>query len=125
MMILVSSNVIYGATPAQISLDHPEHDFGKFNMRDDIEHTFVVTNIGEQPLVITNVATSCSCLKASISKRPLRGGESRTMKVKYDAHKMPVGPFERTIEISSNSKIRQVYIIKLIGRSCYIPRKEQ
>lgn len=36
-------------------------DFGDINQGDKVEHTFVFTNNGDTPLVISNVAVTCGC----------------------------------------------------------------
>ena len=63
----------------------------------------IFTNDGTVPLVVTRVITSCSCLKASYSKRPVAPGESGTISIIYEPHKSEPGVFNKVIQIYSNS----------------------
>ncbi len=47
--------------------------------------------------------SSCSCLKASYSKRPVAPGESGTISIIYEPHKSEPGVFNKVIQIYSNS----------------------
>ena len=69
----------------------------------DLVREFTFTNDGTVPLVVTRVITSCSCLKASYSKRPVAPGESGTISIIYEPHKSEPGVFNKVIQIYSNS----------------------
>ena len=61
------------------------HDFGDVPRKGgDLVREFTFTNDGTVPLVVTRVITSCSCLKASYSKRPVAPGESGTISITYE-----------------------------------------
>ena len=55
-----------------ISFDKKEYDFGNI-VRENKEYTctFLLENKTDKPLVLLSVNTSCSCLKARYSRRPL------------------------------------------------------
>lgn len=44
-----------------ITWDKSTHDFGDINQGDKVEHTYVFTNAGNEPLIITNVQVTCGC----------------------------------------------------------------
>ncbi|SRR5690606_12290665 len=46
---------------AVITWEKQTHDFGDIIQGDKVEHTFHFTNTGNEPLIITNVQTSCGC----------------------------------------------------------------
>ena len=80
------------------------HDFGDVPRKGgDLVREFTFTNDGTVPLVVTRVITSCSCLKASYSKRPVAPGESGTISITYEPHKSEPGVFNKVIQIYSNS----------------------
>ena len=49
------------------------------------------------------VRTSCTCTKASFSKRPVAPGERGVVKVIYEPHKKEPGAFSKVIQIFSTS----------------------
>ncbi len=94
------------------------HDFGDVERRrSEIEYTFTIENRGDEPLIITRVVRSCSCMKAHISKRPIAVGESREMRVVYEVHKMPEGPFSKVVQIYSTSRDGGFMQFTIMGRS--------
>ena len=62
--------------------------------------TFTITNVGEYPLIIQNVETSCGCTTPSWTRKPIKPGKKGEIKVIYDA-KYP-GRFHKTITVFSN-----------------------
>ena len=71
--------------------------------RGDLVHDFVVENEGTVPLVVTRVFTSCSCLKASYSKRPIPPGGTGVIRITYEPYKSEPGTFYKVIQVYSNS----------------------
>ena len=69
--------------------------------KDDGVRTFEFTNIGNEPLVITNVKSSCGCTVPSKPEKPVLPGESGKIDVKYN---MAVGRIAKTITVESNAK---------------------
>ena len=58
---------------------------------------------GTAPLVLVRVITSCSCLKASFSKRPVEPADSGVIRITYEPHKSEPGAFNKVIQVYSNS----------------------
>lgn len=89
---------------AVLCMDDPFYDFGDVLRRGgDLVHDFAIRNEGSVPLVITRVVTSCSCLKAVFSKRPLAPGEEGVIRIVYEPHKSESGTFHKVIQVYSNS----------------------
>lgn len=87
-----------------LRMDHPTYNFGDVPRKGgDLVHDFVFTNDGTVPLVVTRVITSCSCLKASYSKRPVAPGDSAVIRITYEPHKSEPGTFNKVIQVYSNS----------------------
>jgi len=61
---------------------------------------FEFKNTGSEPIMITNVATSCGCTKAAQPTEPVKKGKSDKIIVNYDTKR--VGPFTKTITVSTN-----------------------
>ncbi len=62
--------------------------------------TFEFTNTGDEPLVITNVRSSCGCTVPSKPEAPIMPGKSDKIEVKYN---MGLGPISKTITVESNA----------------------
>lgn len=89
---------------AHLALSRTGHDFGDIARRGgDVQAAFEVTNDGTVPLVITRIVTSCSCLKASYSKRPVPPGEKTLICLTYEPHKAEAGTFHKVVQVYSNS----------------------
>ncbi len=85
----------------EVSFDKAEIDFGAFSMNENKEGKFVLTNTGQNLLVIHDVVTSCGCTKVEYSKQPLRVGETTELTVRYEADE--TGHFNKAITIYSNA----------------------
>ena len=80
------------------------HDFGDIPRKGgNLVREFEFVNDGTEPLVLLRVLTSCTCTKASFSKRPVAPGERGVVKVIYEPHKKEPGAFSKVIQIFSTS----------------------
>jgi hypothetical protein len=62
--------------------------------------TFEFKNVGNAPLVITNVQSTCGCTVPSFPKEPIMPGKIGKIDVKYN---MAPGPIRKTITVESNA----------------------
>lgn len=60
------------------------HDFGVVPRGAQLKHSFKITNIYKEPLQITQVRVSCSCLTATPSTNLLMPNESATLDISMD-----------------------------------------
>lgn len=87
-----------------LQFEDPTYDFGDVPRKGgDLIHEFRFVNDGSKPLVILRVITSCSCLKASFSKRPVAPADSGVIRIIYQPLKSEPGTFNKVIQIYSNS----------------------
>lgn len=84
----------------EVSVNQTEIDFGRFPKTEKQERSFVLTNAGEQLLVVHDVVTSCGCTKVEYSKQPVRPGETLELKVIYEAE--DTGHFNKTVTVYCN-----------------------
>ena len=72
-------------TFTEVSIDNVVMDLGRFPMSEKQESDFVLTNTGNNLLVIQDITTSCGCTKVEYSKEPIRPGGTLKVKVIYEA----------------------------------------
>ena len=86
---------------AIITFAEAEHDFGTIEQNSAAEYAFVYKNTGKEPLVISNVQTSCGCTVPEWTRDPVNKKKSGVVKVKYNTH--AAGSFNKTITVYSNA----------------------
>ena len=94
-----------------VVFDKTAVDFGDV-LRENKNYTctFIVENKTDKPLVLLSVNTSCSCLKATYSRRPLKVGEKGVITMVLEAAKMDVGVFHRVIEVHTNAGVNYMTV---------------
>lgn len=68
-----------------IDVVETKFDFGNMKEGEKVQHTWVVKNTGEQPLVISNVQTSCGCTVPSFSKEPVLPGKQGEITLEFNS----------------------------------------
>ena len=68
--------------------------------QDNGVRVFEFTNTGNQPLIITNVQSTCGCTVPIKPTQPIMPGKSDKIEVKYN---MSPGPIRKTITVESNA----------------------
>lgn len=68
-----------------LTLESNTFDFGDIYQGDVVEHTFKFTNTGNQPLLITNIQTSCGCTTPQWPRDPIMPGAKGELKVGFNS----------------------------------------
>lgn len=76
-------------------------DYGTIENGSDGNREFKFTNIGTEPLIISNAKGSCGCTTPDWPKEPIAPGESASIKVRYDTKR--TGNFSKTVTLTSNA----------------------
>jgi hypothetical protein len=102
-----SAAIGYAALPraaGQIELSDEAFDFGMVPNTGPVSHTFQVRNVGDGPLSIEGLSTSCGCTTAEIDNKHLAPGEVTDLTVTYDplAHDGALGQFMRLVYVRSD-----------------------
>ena len=92
----------------RISSNKETHNFGQIEWKRPVTVEYTITNTGNQPLVLTNVTTSCACAVADWTKEPIAPGGKGVVKASFDAKAL--GHFEKSIGIYSNASPSLVYL---------------
>ncbi len=104
-ILLVCFLCSVAALPAQPALHfaQTEQNAGTIPARGEaVVREYAFTNTGDEPLVITGAATTCSCTKVTYPKKPILPGEGGTIIVRYDPRKQLEGQVYKTIQVYSN-----------------------
>ena len=92
----------------RISSNKETHNFGQIEWKRPVTVEYTITNTGNQPLVLTNVTTSCACAVADWTKEPIAPGAKGIVKASFDAKAL--GRFEKSVGIYSNATPNLVYL---------------
>ncbi len=98
----------------RIACDEPLFDFGTVDNSQTIEHTFIVRNIGDTTLEISQVRPACGCTLANISEKMVPpGGQSEiTARLSLQGRN---GPQSKPITIMSNDPQQPEFRVTLAG----------
>ena len=66
-------------------LDGMDKDFGKIVEGKNLEVSFRFKNVGDKPLVISNVSASCGCTVPETPKKPYAPGETGVIKASFNS----------------------------------------
>jgi len=66
-------------------LDGMDKDFGKIAEGKNLEVSFRFKNVGDKPLVISNVSASCGCTVPETPKKPYQPGETGVIKASFNS----------------------------------------
>ena len=97
---------------AAIAFDSTEHHFGTLPYAGDGTYNFIFRNTGSEPLLLTNVRSSCGCTIPSWPKEPIAAGATDTIRVSYNTRIS--GRFSKSISVFSNAPATPV-ILKITG----------
>jgi len=80
------------------------YDMGTVVKGDPAVAELAVRNLGDRPLTVKGVSTSCGCTKATLTPMIIPPGGEAGLRIVYDsgAHKTDLGLIERFVFISSD-----------------------
>jgi hypothetical protein len=86
-----------------ITWKESSYDFGDIRAGEKVEHTFVFTNTGNEPLIITNVQVTCGCTTPKgFPRDPIAPGQSGEITVAFNSTGR-VGKQNKVVTVVSNS----------------------
>jgi len=98
----------------EISLDKDIHDYGTVLQNGDGLSHFEISNTGNEPLILSNVKSSCGCTVPKWSKEPILPGKTTVIDVKYATNR--IGPINKSITITSNASNTPVKVVRIKGK---------
>ena len=85
----------------KISFKAETIDYGTIAKGSDGVRVFEFTNVGDGPLIISDVKSSCGCTVPKKPEGPIAPGAVGKIEVKYDTNR--VGPIRKTVTVYSNA----------------------
>ncbi|MDW5287804.1 DUF1573 domain-containing protein [Formosa sp. PL04] len=87
---------------AKIEFKSDTIDYGTIDKGANGVRVFEFTNTGNEPLIISNVTSSCGCTVPKKPEEPIMPGKTGEISVKYDTNR--VMPIRKTITVISNAE---------------------
>ncbi|MCS6822241.1 MAG: DUF1573 domain-containing protein [Microscillaceae bacterium] len=104
--------ICVASAQAVIKLNKDEHDFGNIDEGTIATYEFEITNVGDQPLIISEVQASCGCTTPYWTQEPILPGQKGKVTASYNSSGRP-DAFVKSITIKSNaSEPNKVVLIK-------------
>ncbi len=86
-----------------ITFETTKFDFGTVTEGDKVEHTFKFKNNGTEPLILSNVQTTCGCTVPQWPKDPILPGKTGEIKASFNTTGKG-GQQNKVVTIISNAK---------------------
>ncbi len=97
----------------KVSFDKEVYDYGTIPQGADGRCAFLLTNVGDEPLVISNFQSSCGCLVPYFEKDPVMPGKSTMLRARYDTNR--AGPFQKSLTLTTNAVDSPVLVLRIKG----------
>lgn len=89
---------------AEIEFSTKVIDLGVLSREDDKQIVRLsFTNVGDVPLVVTEVRTTCSCTTIQHDRKKVMPSERGVLNITMDPSKAPVGSFYRVLQVFSTA----------------------
>lgn len=94
------ANTPEGAVP-KFEFAQMQHDFGNIKEGDIVKHTFKFKNVGDAPLIISNVQPQCGCTTTNYTKTPVPPNGEGEIELQFDSANK-AGPQHKTATVMAN-----------------------
>lgn len=96
------AEVVDSSKMSEIKFEKTVHDYGKVPYGGDTKTRFLFKNTSKNPLILTNVRSSCGCTTPFWPNYPIEPGKTDSIVVSYNNTR--VGMIQKTITVQSNAK---------------------
>lgn len=101
-----AANKTAKAAGAVITFAEESHNFGDIIQGEKVDHTFKFTNTGTEPLILSNVLTTCGCTATNWPRDPIAPGKGGEITVSFNSSGK-MGVQNKIVTIVSNAKNAQ------------------
>ena len=99
----------------KLIVDQTEFDFGAVAQGEAVRHNFVFTNIGDSPLQVEKVRSSCGCTAALVTSKNLQPGDSGELQTRFDSTRFR-GEVSKTVYLYTNDPLAPVTQLVVKGK---------
>lgn len=100
-IILMSYKIYQNPNAPHIKFESESYSYGVVVQGTNGDYSFRFTNTGKEPLIISEVKSSCGCTIPKKPEEPILPGKSDVIKVHYDTQR--IGAFTKYITVNSNA----------------------
>jgi len=86
----------------EFKFENEVHQFGDIVEGNKVTHKFKFTNVGNRPIIIIKVTSTCGCTIPEWPEEPIMPGKEAEIKVVFDS-KGKYGKFMKRVSIRSNA----------------------
>ncbi len=104
----------------QITFAESTHDFGDIEQGTKVNYVFEFENSGTEPLILSNVLTTCGCTATSWPREPIAPGEGGEIAVSFNSSGK-MGKQNKVVTVVSNA-VNSQERVKIITN--VLPKKE-
>ena len=115
-----AANQTAAATDAKAKVNGPVakfdkmgNSFGEIPQGTPVSTKFIITNDGNEPLIIASAKASCGCTTPSYTQDPVLPGKTAEINVTYNA--AVVGDFTKTVTVKTNAGDQPV-VLRIDGK---------
>lgn len=99
-----SKTHISHSSTAKIEFYDLTHDFGTLSSTGSLYHyEYRFKNVGDEPLIINKVESSCGCLIVNESKEPVQPGKQGVISIDFNPKATQYGYVKRYVDVYNNS----------------------
>ncbi len=95
---------------AKIEFDKVQHDFGTIKEGEVVKHKFTFKNVGNVPLVISDVKPTCGCTTTNFTKTPVMPNGQGEIELQFDSSGK-VGPQHKPVTVLANVEGGQTQLV--------------
>jgi hypothetical protein len=122
-LVLLLSAGLYGIAAAQdkpagkspkVLAENRTVQVGEILEMQNVEHTFMIKNVGNAELQILGVKPTCGCSVADFDKVIAPGQEGKVY-IKIDGKKIGAGPFDKNFGVKTNDPENEQFVLNVQG----------
>ena len=95
------AKVVLSDKPYEVKFDKTFHDFGTISEGTEVKTTFILTNVGKDPVTIIGHDVQCGCTTPTYTKEPIMPGKSTEIIVGFNSAGK-AGAQDKTVTLNTN-----------------------
>lgn len=95
------AKVVLSEKAYDVKFDKTFHDFGTISEGTEVKTTYVMTNVGKEPVIIVGHDVQCGCTTPTYTKEPIMPGKSTEIIVGFNSAGK-AGAQDKTVTLTTN-----------------------